>query len=149
MSVTSRLSDDLAQALPPKKEQGGANAIDFAGSTKRIDFFRTSLGGKGHFEIDAVSLIIEQQGEIVSLVRAAQPLSSAGSEGLAAGSDEVTLLRGRTKLKFSYFDSKGNELNKWESGAGLPSGVALRPESSKGIIMGRPYFIFSVVGGSQ
>jgi hypothetical protein len=146
--VTSRLSDDLAQVLPPRAEQAGGSAMGFLGFADRIDFVRTSLGGKGHSALEAVSLMITRQDGAVALVRIARPFSRAGVEPSLAGSDEVTLSRVRTKLKFSYLDSKGSEQESWDSKAGLPSGVALRLGPPEAAIMGLSYFIFPVVAGS-
>lgn len=146
--VASLLSDDLAQVLPPSAEQAGDSAIGFLGSADRIDFVRTSLGGKGHFALEAVSLTIKHEDGAVALARISRPFSRAGLEPSPAGSDEVALSRVRTTLKFSYLDSKGNEQESWDSKAGLPSGVALRLGPPEAAIMGLSYFIFPVVAGS-
>src|SRR5487761_2118097 len=101
MSATTRIGDDLAQALPlPLRQSGKATA--FRGSPERVDFVRTSLGGNGHFQLESVSLVIVPHDGSVVLERVARPFSATSFERVPDESAGVTLFRLRPKLKFAY-----------------------------------------------
>jgi hypothetical protein len=149
MSATNRMSDDLAQALPLKMAQSGDKAVTFRGSPRQVDFVRTSIGGKGDFRLESVSLFIEFQGDgTARVIRIARPFSIANFETSPAVSEGVSLFRLHESTIFDYLDITGKRHETWNPGAGMPYGVELRLSETDAKKTGIPSFIFSVVAGS-
>jgi general secretion pathway protein J len=149
MSATNRMSDDLAQALPLKMAHSGDKAVAFRGSAREIHFVRTSLGGKGDFRLESVSLVIESRGDgTVDVVRIARPFSITSFETSPPISEGVSLFQLQNSATFDYLDVSGKRYESWDPSAGLPNCVELKLSADDAKMTGIPSFVFPIVAGS-
>ena len=149
MSASSRIRDDLAQAMPLKMQQSSDKAMAFRGSRSEVDFVRTSLGGKGNFRLESVSLLLKPRGSAaIDIIRVARPFLDVNFESSPAISAGVSLLQLRKPAYFDYVDIHGKIHGSWDPDAGLPSGVELKLNSDDAKMMGLSYFVFPIVGGA-
>jgi len=97
----------------------------FAATSSEIDFIRSSLGGRGHAALEAVTLKIARNGDAVALVRAAAALSG-DDHGPSVAVPPTPLIDLAASASFGFVDAKGHETPDWNSAAALPAAIVLR-----------------------